>query len=155
MSEGKLSGVLEEAVKREEASYRMYLNASDVVENNEAKDTLRRLAEMEKVHKQRLQDLAAGTTETLATETVQDLKVSEFLNMPDISPEMDLTDVLAFAIKKEERAWHFYTHLASAVGSGEAKTLFETLSREELSHKNKVEQFYEAVLDQRIPYRRV
>jgi len=149
----QLSGILQEAAAREVASYRMYQRAAEMVEDNEARDALARLAEMEKAHERKLADLAAGTTEILQPDQVDDIRVSEFLVEQELAAQMDLTDVLAYAIKKEERAWRFYTHLASAIPEGETKTLLETLAKEELSHKNKIEQFYEAVLDQRIPYR--
>ena len=50
----------------------------------------------------------------------------------------NITELLDFAIQKEEQAAKFYTDLAKKTNSGSMRKVFEDFAREELGHKAKL-----------------
>jgi len=52
---------------------------------------------------------------------------------------MDITEILSFAIEKEEEAAEFYDQLAAKVSASEMRRVFHEFARDERSHRAKLE----------------
>ncbi len=60
-----------------------------------------------------------------------------------ITADMDYQDILAVAMKREERAHNLYSTLASNTDDAELKKVFEVLAQEEAGHKLALENEYD------------
>ena len=137
----QIGTILEGAIKGEEYSYQMYMKAVEMTNNTKVKEILQNLAEQEKMHKEKLQAL---NFEKLGEEMIPDA-----LRQEDVAAEVELTPVeefkdieqlFEFALNMEKRAVSMYEQLLNATTNEEAKSLFETLLREEEGHVRLVEQ---------------
>ncbi|MCG8634267.1 MAG: ferritin family protein [Desulfobacterales bacterium] len=70
----------------------------------------------------------------------KDFKVAETIEMPDVTPEMDLKSAIGLAMKNEEIAMKKYTALAENCEDPELKLVFQDLAAMERDHKFKMEQ---------------
>lgn len=70
----------------------------------------------------------------------KDFKVSETIEMPQVSPDMDLKSAIGIAMKNEERAMKKYTALAQNCEDPELKAVFLDLASMERDHKFKMEE---------------
>ena len=60
-----------------------------------------------------------------------------------VTTNMDHQDILAVAMKREERAHDLYVTLASNTDDAELKKMFEVLAQEEAGHKLALESEYD------------
>ena len=72
-----------------------------------------------------------------------DLKMADYLVDVEETPEMTYQDALIIAMKREQVAFKLYTDMAEKIEDPELKSLFESLAREEASHKNYFESEYD------------
>ena len=72
-----------------------------------------------------------------------DLKMTDYLVDVEETPEMTYQDALIIAMKREQVAFKLYTDMAAKIEDAELKSLFESLAREEASHKNYFESEYD------------
>ncbi len=135
--------ILQFAIKREEEAANGYAGLRKMAQDEGAKKLLLDLEEEEKNHKKILQGLTQAKMETSAAEDVQDLKISDYLVEEPLSPEMNFQELLIFAAKKEKKAAELYRDLAQKSELKEQKKLFEFLSKQEKTHKLRLELEYE------------
>ncbi len=135
--------VLEFAIQREEEAANGYAGLRKMAQDESAKRLLLDLEEEEKNHKRILQDLTQGRIETSAAEDIPDLKISDYLVEEPLGPEMNFQELLIFAAKKEKKAAELYHDLAKKSEVKEQKRLFEFLSKQEKTHKLRLELEYE------------
>jgi len=135
--------ILQFAIKREEEAARGYAGLRKMARDEGVKKLLLDLEEEEKNHKKILQGLTQGKMETSAAEDVQDLKISDYLVEEPLSPEVNFQELLIFAAKKEKKAAELYHDLAKISEIKEQKKLFEFLSKQEKTHKLRLELEYE------------
>ena len=57
-----------------------------------------------------------------------------------------LSEILKFALEKEQQSADLYQKLANQVSDAKDKAVFERLVQEELGHKNKVEVLYDDIV---------
>ena len=145
--ESNVESVLKRAIRFEEDSYNLYHSALQTVKNPQTKEWLRELADWELGHKAKLEGLLKGdlnwAIRKSRREEVKDLKVGDYLVAPALGEKSDFQDVLLVAIKREQSAHDFYASMAELVEEGQAHDLFELLAKEELKHKQMVEEYYE------------
>ena len=143
----EIQEIIERAINLEEDSYSLYTHASQRVKDPGAKAGLGELAEEEKKHKAKLEEMLAGNLDRAISAgrraKVKDLKIGDPLEAKPLTERSSLQDVLAVAIKREEATGAFYSQMASLVEPGQARDLFEMLSKEETKHKLYVESIYE------------
>ena len=70
----------------------------------------------------------------------KDFKVAETVEMPEVTPEMDLKNAIALAMKNEEIAMKKYLALADNCEDHQLKAVFQDLAAMEKGHKFKMEQ---------------
>jgi rubrerythrin len=74
---------------------------------------------------------------------VSDLKISEYLTSGENLDSLSLQDTLIIAIKREQQSIDFYSRLMSFIQDKIAKRMCEDLVHGELSHKMRLEIFYD------------
>ena len=142
-----LMELLNKAIEKEVQSQLLYTDLSQKARDEMTKDALQEMVRQEMEHQKLLEryqrgELPAGA---LSNEEVIDYRISERLDLPDVSPEMKLKDVFMLAAIRELAAHEFYLGLAEVHPAGEVKKLIEKLAAQELEHKQKVETLYSEV----------
>jgi len=137
------------AIQREEEAYEFYMKAAKESEFKASVKLLHDLAHQEVTHKEKLQAAQkAGVCETFRCDTVEELEnmdLNQYLVDIPLLPSSTPQDVLIVAIKKEDAARSFYKSLSELTGSGQHRTIFETLAKEEESHKNRLQNMYDDI----------
>jgi rubrerythrin len=140
----KLVEAVEVAIKKEEEAFAFYMDLAGIVEDKEAKETLRFLAGEEKKHKEFLEKFRQGGCFIggLAMNEPMDYKVVQHLEAPDPQKNMKTKDTYLVAAFREQHAHDFYKGLAGLHPAGEVRDLLLRMAKEELKHKEKVEYLY-------------
>ncbi len=144
MKKKKLESLIDIAIDREVEAYDFYRGLSDKVEDPDAKGTLAFLADEEQKHREFLVSYRDGRYESdsLRLADVVDYKIAEHLEEPDITEDMDSSEVYLVAAHRELQSYHFYRALADLHPDGEAKTMLLKIANEEMKHKERVEYLY-------------
>ncbi len=142
--DAELQTLIEQAIAQEELSHDFYRRMAELTTHQDTRDTFLYLAREEQEHKHFLQQCLTPAGCPLAGRP-QDTKLAEYMQAPAITPEMSPKEALVVAMKREEAAHNFYTHLAGLQPPGEAKAFLEKMAQVELGHKEKVEYLYNNV----------
>jgi len=139
-----LEEILQKAINKEKASQRFYLGLSRSMSRPPVSEAFRELYRQEQGHQRLLEQYLRGELSQgmLNRGTALDYKVAEYLEQPDISPDMELKDAFLLAANQEKLSHDFYRDLAALHPEGEAKRLFEGLASQELEHKRRVETLF-------------
>lgn len=138
-----LDEILEFALEREDASYRLYLNAAKISANTSARKIFEELAEQEKGHKKLLLNLDKGKIANYTFRKVPDLGISDYLVDITYHDSMTYQEILIYAMKNEEKATRFYLEAVDMTDDPELKSLLSMLANEEQKHKFRLESLYE------------
>lgn len=142
--------VLERAIQLEVEAAALYTSAAAAVKSEPVRKRLEEMAEQERHHEAKLQDVLAGNVRWAIrrskAEPVTDLRLSDHLVSGDLAPDADYQDVLLFAARREKTAHEFYKAMAELVEDKLTQSLFEMLATEELRHKYVLEKTYEEVV---------
>jgi len=144
MSE-ELRELIEAAVYKEVASQSLYQSALQKTDDAAVKQLLTELIQSEEGHLKVLKDLLVkGEFKPKAiAPRLQSLKLDTYVKGGNDMEGAGLQDILLYAIKEEQSASEFYSHLMSTFISREAKDMCRFLSAEELEHKLKLELIYD------------
>ena len=142
-----LKEVLEKAIQKEVEARLLYVDLSQKVNNKAAEESFQELAQQEQGHQNLLEQYRRGELKegALSSGQVIDYKIAEYLDQPEISPEMELKEVFLLAANREKASHEFYLSLARVHPAGEVKRLLEELAAQELKHKQRVEFLYTEV----------
>ncbi len=138
--------ILKQALAKEKEAHKVYSDALKIVKDPGARKLISDLAKEELGHVRYLERYKTEGLQLREMKKIQDLRISDYLVEKELSPDMNLQDVLIFAMKREQKAHEFYLNLSKAVDDADAKRLFDILAQEELSHKNRLETFYDDVI---------
>lgn len=138
-----LDDIIEFALEREDASYRLYLNAAKKSTNSSARKIFEELAEQEKGHKKILFNLDKEKISSYKFKKVPDLGISQYLVDLTYDDSMNYQEVLIFAMKNEEKAARFYREAEQMTDDPDLKKLMGMLANEEEKHKFRLESLYE------------
>jgi rubrerythrin len=139
--------VLKKAIEKEIEAQHLYQELSQKMTDAVAKDAFLQLSNEEKGHEQLLRKYLRGEIGAggLKKDHVLDYKIAEYLDQPEITPDMALKDVFLLAANREKASHDFYLSLAAVHPSGGVRRLLEQLAEQELEHKHKVEFLYNEV----------
>jgi len=139
-----LSSVLNMAIDKEKEAYDFYMNLYNLVEDKEAKSTLKYIAQEEAKHKEFLTTCQEGRfcSEVLKLETPVEYKIIEHIEKPDIKKNIKSAEVYLIAANRELNSYNFYKSLADSYPAGDVKELLAKMASEELKHKEKMEYLY-------------
>jgi rubrerythrin len=150
LPEWTLEKALRLALKREEASIRLYTAAQDKVLNRSSIELLKEFITEEEKHKSKIlevikqqekaEELGVSKTET------QDLKIVDYLKDVPLSPDADYQQMLVYAGKREKAAYDFYMQVAEEHKGNQIGKTFTQLAQEELKHKQRLEQEYDDII---------
>jgi rubrerythrin len=147
-----VEAVIKRAITLEEESVNLYTMAARAVKNAPVRKRLEEMAEQERGHRARLEEILAGNIRWAIrrskAEPVTDLRLSDHLEAKPLDTNADYQDVLLVAARREKAAHDFYQAMAELVDDRLAKSVFEMLAAEELRHKYEVEKTYEEVVYQ-------
>jgi len=131
------------ATRKEAEAYNLYTTYSDLSKNPGTKVMFKELAGEEQKHREILEGLEKKDVSEYKLETVPDLKISDFTDDQEFSPDMDYAAALRMAIKREEHAFKLYNQIGAGTGNPELKMLFAALAQEESKHKLRLESEYD------------
>lgn len=137
-----IGDVLDFAIQREEAAAKLYESMAEKAERPEMREALLEFADEEKRHKQRLLKIKDGELPAVSEEQIADLKIAQYIELPDVGPKMDYPEALRFAMNSEKAAFRLYSDLA-AISSSKIAAVFRSLAQEEAKHKLRFEVEYE------------
>jgi len=139
-----LNSVIQMAIDKEIEAYDFYMELYNVVEDKDAKDTLKYIAQDETKHKNFLINCHKGLVcaNVLKMDAPIDYKIIEHVEKPDIKKDMQSSEVYLVAANRELNAYNFYKSLADSYPAGEVRDLLEKMANEELRHKEKMEYLY-------------
>jgi len=140
-----LENALTFAADKENAAYQLYTSFRKIVKNTAARKLLEELAAQELNHKDLIEHaLASGDVDTIGgKKNISEISFSDYMVAGTIDPESDPQDIMQFAMKMEQAAYDLYSSLLRNYGGTDLEFLFSRLAREELDHKEILEDQYE------------
>ena len=137
-----IEGILDFAIQREEAAAELYASMAEQVTRPEMREALLGFAAEEMRHKKRLLKIKSGELPAVSEEKILDLKIADYVELPDVTSRMDYPEALRFAMNSEKVAFRLYSDLAS-VAPPKLAAVFRSLAQEEAKHKLRFEVEYE------------
>jgi rubrerythrin len=139
--------VLEKAIEKEIEAQQLYRELSQKMTAAAARDAFLQLSREEEGHERLLRQYLRGEVGSggLHKDRVLDYKIAEYLDQPEITPEMELKEVFLLAANREKASHELYAALAAVHPAGGVKRLLEQLAAQELEHKQRVEFLYTEV----------
>ncbi len=143
--EDELTQMLDTAIYKEIASQALYIAAQSQTQDPAAIVLMKELAEEERNHSQRLNNLRGKSPDKLGwhQEKVPNLMISDYLTGADTIEGAGLQDTLIFAMKREQQSIEFYSNMMGISRDQSTKRLCQRLVHEELKHKLRLETLYD------------
>ncbi len=135
--------VLDFAMKSEQDAVDFYSSLAARMQNEEMRDVFLQFAQEEVGHKARLQRIKDEKLFDMEVEKVRDLKISDYVVSTKATDDMEYSDALVLAMKREKAAFKLYTKLAERTENQELKKIFQALAIEESKHKLRFELEYD------------
>ena len=143
MEPNNFKEVLTFAIRKEAEAYNLYTTYSQLAKNPGIKVMFEELAGQEQKHREILQGVEKKDVSEYKLEKIPDMKISDFIDEQEFSPDMDYASALRLAIKREEFAHRLYNLMAEKADDPEIKKLFSALAQEESKHKLRLETEYD------------
>jgi rubrerythrin len=139
---GSVNEVLDFAIERENEAYLFYGRLADMAKKPEIVKAIRVFADEELEHKKKLEAVKAGKA-AIGEEEAGNLNIANYLADVEPHPNMNYTELLTVAIKKENLSYQLYVDLAAISMTKELKDIFLRLAQEEAEHKLRFEYEYD------------
>ena len=120
--------VIKFAMANEVEAQKFYADAAERLSHPALKKMFSQLAEEEKRHREILKRIYVSNTIGDYFNAAADYKVSDTVEVPELSIDMKPADAFALAMKKEEEAMLQYTALADDCPDAEKKKVFLDLA---------------------------
>ncbi|MGD9977737.1 MAG: ferritin family protein [Bacteroidales bacterium] len=138
-----INDILDFAIDREQNAVDFYSKLAKGARNADMKSTFEQFAREEMGHKARLVKIKEEGIVTLSKESVQDLKIADYIVRDEEREDLSYEQALVLAMKREKAAFKLYLALSEKVQSPEFKSLFLSLAQEESRHKLRFELEYD------------
>lgn len=138
-----INDILDFAIDREQNAVDFYNRLAKGARNADMKSTFEQFAREEMGHKSRLVRIKEEGIVTLSKESVQDLKIADYIVRDEEREDLSYEQALVLAMKREKAAFKLYLALSEKVQSSEFKNLFLSLAQEESRHKLRFELEYD------------
>jgi len=138
--------LVEFAVSKEEEAASFYEFLASVTEKKHIRKLLEQFAREERAHKKVFENLGKKGPfpgGEHRPHPMDDMKISDYLVDQPFDPKMDFQDTLILAMKREEKAYHFYRDLAGRMEDTRMADLLMRLAEEEARHKSRLEEEYD------------
>jgi len=143
MEEKDFKEVITFAIRKEAEAYNLYKTYSQLTKTPGLKTMFEELAQEEKRHREILEEIDRKDVSEYKLEKIPDLKIGDFVEEQEFSPDIDYASALRFAIKREEHSLKLYNHMAEGTDDPQLKKLFSALAQEEAKHKLRLETEYD------------
>jgi len=140
--------VLDFAIGEEEGAVAFYTALAERAESPGMRKAFQEFAREEMGHKDRLMAVKSGATFNPSDQSVEDLKIGDYLVDVVPSPDMSFQDALILAMKKEKSAFRLYSDLAEVTSDERVRNVFLSLAQEEAKHKLRFELEYDDLLSE-------
>ena len=134
--------VIDFAIEREVESRDFYMKLAERMENPAMQKVFENFAIEELGHRLKLEAIQRGEI-LLVEEQVKSLDIADYVVDVEPRPDMDYTDALVLAMKKEKAAYRLYLDLAAMAEDEELTDMFLSLAQEEAKHKLRFEIEYD------------
>ena len=131
------------AINAEQEAVDFYSRLAMQSVNTEMQQIFKQYAHEEMGHKSKLMKIREQGLIGIATEAINDLKISDYTVDVFPGPNMTYADALVLAMKKEKAAFRLYLDLAALAPNEEIKNIFNALAQEEAKHKLRFELEYD------------
>jgi rubrerythrin len=137
------SDIVNFAIEKEQKAMDFYQNCADRAKNPGLKKFFEELVQEEKRHRDMLSGLEVEGIGDVQLETVEDLRISDYLVDVKFRDDLTYQEALTLAMKKEEKAHAFYESWKVKCMHEKTAKLFDLLANEELKHKRNIEAIYD------------
>jgi len=134
--------IIDFAIAREVESRDFYMKLAERMENPAMRKVFENFATEELGHRLKLEAIKRGEI-LLVEEQVKSLDIADYVVDVEPRPDMDYTDALVLAMKKEKAAYRLYLDLAAMAEDEELTDMFLSLAQEEAKHKLRFEIEYD------------
>lgn len=132
--------VIKDAIAGEVEAKNFYLKVSQRIKDSYLKELFQEFSKEEANHEKILTALLdKGKIKATIFNGTQDYQISETIDMPEVTDNMDLKSAIGLAMKNEELAMQKYQKLAKDCSDTELKAVFNNLAAMEKDHKFKME----------------
>jgi rubrerythrin len=131
--------IIKQAIANEVEASKFYEAASATLNDPFLKKLFAELAGEEKKHRDILTRIYTSNTIASYFSETRDYKVSETVDEPELSMDMQPADAFALAMKKEEAAMKQYNDMANMCDDAQKRQVFLDLAAMERDHKLKME----------------
>jgi rubrerythrin len=143
MEEKDFKEVITFAIRKEAEAYNLYKTYAQLVKTPGLNKMFEELAQQEQKHREILEGVQKKDVSAYRLKKIPDLKIGDFVDNEEFSPDMDYASALRLAIKREEFAVRLYSLMAERADDPELQKLFSVLAQEESKHKLRLETEYD------------
>jgi rubrerythrin len=143
MKEKDFKEVITFAIRKEAEAYNLYKTYSQLVKTPGLKTMFEELAQQEQKHREILEGVKRKDVSDYKFKKIPDLKIGDYVEKEEFSPDMDYASALRLAIKREEFSVRLYNLMAERADDPELRKLFSALAQEEAKHKLRLETEYD------------
>ena len=140
----KFGSVLDFAIEREKDAVKFYNDLIKMTKSFDIMETIRTIELMERNHIKVIEKMKNQEIGDVVIRSVNDLKISEYLVLPEDKMPDNYQDLLITAMKREELSHKLYVSLAEEIEDIDVKTVFQKLASEEAKHKLTFENLYDS-----------
>ncbi len=138
-----IDDVLDFAIESEQKAVDFYHQLADRVKNEDMKNIFLEFAQEEVAHKAKLKKIKEEKVFIASSESISDLKISDYVDSVVIKPDMSYQEALIVAMNREKAAFNLYTRLSKKTNVPELQNIFKMLAQEESKHKLRFEMEYD------------
>lgn len=138
-----MDDVVKFAIDKEEKAMDFYRQCADRARNPGIKQFFEEMVEEEKRHRDMLKELKSTGLEGLKLDKVEDLRISDYLLDVKFKEDITYQEALTLAMKREEKAYAFYSSWQKRCMHEKTAKVFELLAGEEMKHKRRIETLYD------------
>jgi rubrerythrin len=137
-----LDDVIKFAIDRENTAYELYSRAAELSSGG-AKKMFQELAAEEATHKDVFSKIDIEKAEHHKLCKIPEVSISKYLTDVPFRRDMSYQEILTFAMKTEDSAYHLYKAAAGMTDDEKLQKVLITFADVELGHRRKIEALYE------------
>lgn len=138
-----INEILDFAMDNEQKAVDFYTRLAENARTEDMEAIFKQFAREEISHKARLNKIKEDGEFDMPSETVQTLKIADYVVSTEAKPDMSYEEALVLAMKREKAAFKLYSKLSEKAPTDKLKDVFQALAVEESKHKLRFELEYD------------
>jgi rubrerythrin len=138
-----LEEVIRFAVDREDTAYRLYKRAAELSTSIASRKMFEELAAEEAIHKDVFSKFDEEKSESHKLCKLPESSIAKYLADVTFHENLTYSEILAYALKTEDNAYHLYKTAASVTDNPVLQKVLMNFADVELGHRRKIELLYE------------